>query len=586
MRYRTARMATTSLPDPVDFSAGEVRLGPYRLLRPISAGGMARVYEGRLDSLAGVTTRVAVKVIHPDYASEAAFQELFITEARISARLEHQNLVRIQQFNREGHLYYLVMEYIDGVTLRKVITLARRRAIELPVQVIAELGRQVCEGLSYAHNLLDENGAPLRLVHRDIKPSNLMLNAHGVTKVLDFGISSAGEIADPSGGVKGTWGYMGLEQAEGGAVGPASDVFGLGAVLYELAALEPLFTEKDNGVIRQRLHEDMAAARAAALGGTYANLGGVLVRALQRDPAARYGSAAAFGRALAGLVLDPVGVHEQLLRLYRDLRAEDGAPVTVGQEKPRSMTTMSRAGVGSPRIDAPPTLPVRFGDAHGVGPSARQAPRPQARVHATIAAALLLCIAVAVLGFATWQLFFGSPRRPEPAHEEVARVVAPEPSVGVVPTPAPPAPPAPIVGTPAPVPEVAEPDVLSKRPTGTPKRPAPSTPTEPDAPVRIAPSTTVVAAPPEPVAEPEPVRAEVRTTTGVLTVSSMPRAQVMIDGQYVRYTPIFQHTIGAGTHSVLLVAEDGRRKSFKVEVAGNEETRRIWLFDEERWSEQ
>ncbi|MFN7146105.1 MAG: serine/threonine-protein kinase, partial [Myxococcota bacterium] len=196
-------MADPSLPDPVDFSRGEVHLGPYRLIRPISAGGMARVYEGRLDSLAGVTTRVAVKVIHPDFANEAAFQELFITEARISARLEHQNLVRIQQFNREGHLYYLVMEYIDGITFRKIISMCRKHRLQLPVQVIAELGRQVCEGLHYAHNLTTEAGEPLHLVHRDVKPSNLMLNAHGVAKVLDFGISSAHGTVDHAGAVKG-----------------------------------------------------------------------------------------------------------------------------------------------------------------------------------------------------------------------------------------------------------------------------------------------------------------------------------------------------------------------------------------------
>src|SRR3954470_21590523 len=100
---------------------------------------MARVYEGRLDSLAGVSTRVAVKVIHPDYANESAFQELFISEARISARLEHQNLVRIQQFNREGDLYYLVMEFIEGVTFRKIVSMHRKQKLLLPVAVIAEL---------------------------------------------------------------------------------------------------------------------------------------------------------------------------------------------------------------------------------------------------------------------------------------------------------------------------------------------------------------------------------------------------------------------------------------------------------------
>ena len=424
-------MSGTSLPDPVDFSRGEVRLGPYRLLRPISAGGMARVYEGRLDSLAGVTTRVAVKIIHPDYANEAAFQELFITEARISARLEHQNLVRIQQFNRERGLYYLVMEYIDGITLRKIISQCRRNRTAVPVQLIAEIGRQVCEGLHYAHNLTTEAGEALHLVHRDIKPSNIMLNTHGVAKVLDFGISSAHGAVDASGGVKGTWGYMALEQAEGVAVGPAADIFGVAAVLYELATLEPILPEKENIVIRQRLLDDVPAQRAASMGGAYAELGAVLVRALQRDPEARHRSAAAFGRALSTLVVDPVGVTDALVRLQRDLDARDPQSPPQ-QEKPRSMPTMARTD-GSPRILPPPAMPVRFGDQHGVGPATREGYRGRstpsaARWGATLAAGGLMLVALAVLGFATWQLVFGTtPRNRAPAPEPVT-VKASEPA--------------------------------------------------------------------------------------------------------------------------------------------------------------
>ena len=129
------------------------RLGPYRLLRPISAGGMARVYEGRLESLAGVSTRVAIKVIHPDLVNEAGFTDLFIQEARVSARLEHLNLVRIQQFNREGKLYYLVMEYIEGITFRKVISAVHGGVVKISGPMLAEMGRQVCDGLAYAHAL-------------------------------------------------------------------------------------------------------------------------------------------------------------------------------------------------------------------------------------------------------------------------------------------------------------------------------------------------------------------------------------------------------------------------------------------------
>lgn len=610
-------MADT-LPDPALLEGGEARLGPYRLVRPISAGGMARVYEGRLDSLAGVTTRVAIKVIHPDFANEAAFQELFITEARISARLEHQNLVRIQQFNREGHHYYLVMEYIDGLTFRKIISTCRKHRLTLPVQVIAELGRQVCEGLHYAHTLTTELGEPLHLVHRDVKPSNLMLNAHGVAKVLDFGISSASGVAD-NGGVKGTWGYMALEQAEGGAVGPAADVFGLATVLYELATLDPLFAEKENAVIRQRLLADVAAKRAAALAGPHADLGGVLVRALQRDPEARHRSAAVFGRALSTLVVDPVGVHDQLIRLFRDLRAVDGG----GAERPaampgnpRSMPSMSRTGIGpgSPRIEAPPALPVAFGDKHGVSrrPPPATAERKPTRIGPTLAAIALLLVTVGVLGFSAWKLFFGAPRRapvvattpaatlpsplaavveaPSPVvtdsvkvttvrdpglPSEEAAVAAPDPGATPVAPPAPTAPQRPpragasTGGTSAPTPPVRE--ESGAAPVTRPGPTTSSPPVEPDAPVRIAPAASP---------------SEAAPADGMLTVSSMPRAQVLIDGQYVRYTPLYQYEVSAGSHSILLVTEDGRRKSFKVEVVGGAETRKIWLFDEERWSEQ
>ncbi|MBM4394001.1 MAG: serine/threonine protein kinase, partial [Deltaproteobacteria bacterium] len=277
--------------------AGE-SLGPYRLVRPISAGGMARVYEGRFESLAGVSTRVAIKVIHPDYAAEAGFQDLFIQEARISARLEHLNLVRVQQFNREGDLYFLVMEYIEGVTFRKIISACRAGVVTLDAELLAELGRQVCDGLAYAHSLVGDHGEPLHLVHRDMKPSNMMLNSQGVAKLLDFGISYAHGSEESSGAVKGTWGYMAPEQAAGAPVGPAADLFGLAAVMYELAAIAPLFPEEDNATIRRLLADDEAARRAARLGSEWTELGGHLVRALQRDPAARFRSAAAMGRAL------------------------------------------------------------------------------------------------------------------------------------------------------------------------------------------------------------------------------------------------------------------------------------------------
>jgi serine/threonine-protein kinase len=357
---------------------------------------MARVYEARLDSLAGVSTRVAIKVIHPDYASDDSFQDLFIAEARISARLEHQNVVRVQQFNREEGLYFLVMEFIDGVTFRRLISLSRRSRVELTPRIVAELGRQAAEGLHYAHRLADEAGRPFGLVHRDVKPSNLMLNAQGVVKVLDFGISSAhgSDLGGDEGtaSVKGTWGYMAPEQAEGQAVGPSADIFGLGAVLYELATGEALFDDKDNTRIREKLAADDAARKAAALGGIWRDLGSLLVRALQRDPSARFPSAAAFSRALSGVVGDQMAAQEAVNDLVTEaMRVEVSAPPPAVLDRPRTASTL--------QVGAPGALPVAVGDHRGVvRPSvaerpSRRRPPPRNRTSLAILGVLLYSLA-------------------------------------------------------------------------------------------------------------------------------------------------------------------------------------------------
>ncbi len=596
-----------ALPD-LDLASGEGKLGPYRVVRPISAGGMARVYEARHESLAGVTTRVAIKVILPDYAHEESFRELFITEARLSARLEHQNLVRIQQFNKEGELYYLVMEYIDGLTLRRIISGCQRNNVRLPVPVIAELGRQICDGLHYAHTLRSEEGSPLGLVHRDIKPTNVMLNAQGVAKVLDFGISAAHGAHDAGDGVKGTWGYMSLEQAEQRDVGPAADVFGVAAVLYELAALAPLFPEKEPDAIREALRTDQAARRAAALGGPYGELGGVLVRALQRDPAARHRGAASFGRVLSTLVPDPVGIHDALTRLVRDLRHLEGGAVTGVQERARATgrnslpapapasrpvppavaipiePPVSRAPVPAP-VPPASALPVQVGGAAGpsvVMPAAKappSAPEVTRRTWMFVGGAVVLLLALGA-----WAL--GGDEAPPPRAAVIAKppaaptVPADAPSVNVQ-TPA--AAPSAAVAGPSPHAEVA----VVPRPAAQPllvTPPSPPAPAPPPSEVASAtmPSvvvpTTTVNAPVSVAAAPSPPAAK-----GLLSLGAVPRAQVQIDGVFVGYTPLHDFSVAPGTRTVSMVAENYRAKQFTLEVPSGGKVTRVYYFAEGRF---
>ncbi len=550
-------MPTSQPALPLDPVRGQDRLGPFRLIRPISAGGMAFVYEGRLDSLHGVSTRVAIKVIHPDYAQDPGFQDLFVAEARVSARLEHQNLVRVQQFNQEGKLLYLVMEYIEGVTFRKIISLARKHGLELPVEVIAELGRQVCEGLHFAHTAMTEDGEPLRLVHRDIKPSNLMLNAQGVVKVLDFGISYAhptvvGE--EQRGSVKGTWGYMSPEQAEGEVVGPAADLFGLATVLYELARLEPMFEERENARIHELLADDEGARRAASLGGSYADLAGVLVRALQRDPAARYSSAASMARALGTLVGDPLVAHESLRQLHRELLQLEG----VAPPQDRSISTMvaPRGVVISPAAEG--LTRKRATGAIAVG---------------SILALVGVGVSVLILGYAGFRLW--SVRALEPVVEVAAE---------------PPAAPPPRVEVPTPAPEIApEPSKAPAKAERPEKERTVEKPVEKPRPKAEKPAET-----PDPWEGGQerigaaPSGDQVRISpgsTGSLTVGSDLSAQVIVDGNFVQNTPMIKK-LPAGRHTVKLVASDGRTKTFSVDVPAGGGVSKVWLFETSSWGQK
>jgi serine/threonine protein kinase len=498
------------------------RLGRYRIVRPLSKGGMALVYEGRRDSLAGVSPRVAIKLILPEHASSETFKELFINEARLGASMHHQNLVQIQDFDTDRDRWFLVMEYVEGLTLRRVISLCHDTRTPIPMGVIGEVGRQACDGLHYAHTARDERGRPLHLVHRDVKPSNLILSPHGVVKVLDFGISKGRLREERKGSVKGTWGYMAPEQAMGADVGPTADVFGLAVVLYELAAQRPMFVDQGKDEIRRLLKDDHAARMAATLDGVaYGPLIGILVRALQRDPAARFEDAATFGRALAGLLPDPITVRDEIIRLHSRLDALDRGS-RVPPKRPGA------GAAGKPQAPSPPELP----------------PLSPASL-ATVGAGAVLALA-ALAGLVLVALGPAPGTASTPPRSRAAGHAAGAVEARVVPREEPGGPAAQRVApTVGPRVDAEEARVRAQAVHGATQSAAPS----PEA------------------------------ALGSLQLESREPAEVYVDGQYVSTTPT-RRVLPPGIHTVTLVAADGRSKVFDVEVVADQVTRKVW--DSER----
>ena len=227
----------------------------YDLQRQLGRGGMGVVYLARQKSL---NRMVAIKILDPARARDARFAERFAHEAELLARLSHPHIVTIHDFGQAGGLFYLVMEYVDGVNLRDLLRAGRLD----PARALAILP-PVCDALQYAH----DHG----IVHRDIKPENLLLDRAGRVKIADFGIAA---LAGTDGGRAGTPPYMAPEQdSEGAKVDHRADIFALGAVLYEMLTGERPATDP------------VPPSRKGSLD---ARLDEVVMRALQRDPGLRY----------------------------------------------------------------------------------------------------------------------------------------------------------------------------------------------------------------------------------------------------------------------------------------------------------
>ncbi|MFT5352938.1 MAG: serine/threonine protein kinase [Polyangiales bacterium] len=274
----------------------------YRVIKRLEAGGMAEVFVGEAQSVQGFKKRVAIKRVLPHLAENKNFIGMFLDEARLGARLSHANIVSVFDIGAADGTFFIVMEFIDGCNLKKIMEVLRQLGRSFPVKEAIYLCMEACRGLSYAHELLDEDGNEMDLVHRDVSPPNILISKRGETKVTDFGLAKATtqlEKTDP-GVVKGKFSYLSPEAAEGKPVDARADVFALAIVLWEMLAGRRLFLGETDYQTVKLVQEANVPSISRIRPEVDADFEAVLAKGLSRDPDERFQSARDFGDALAG----------------------------------------------------------------------------------------------------------------------------------------------------------------------------------------------------------------------------------------------------------------------------------------------
>jgi serine/threonine-protein kinase len=264
---------------------------------------MATVHVGRLLGPQGFARRVAIKRLHPQLAENEEIASMFAAEARMSARVVHANVVPVLDVVSADKELLLVMEYVHGESLSRLLSSARKTGTPVPIAIVVTILAEALHGLHAAHEATGEDGAPLRLVHRDVSPQNILVGADGVTRVVDFGIAKAvgqGTITR-DGPLRGKIPYMAPEQLLRRAIDRRIDVYAAGVVLWEALAGRRLFEGDDEPTLFGKVLEDPVPPPSTHNAAISRELDDITARALDRDPDRRFPDARAMAVALEEL---------------------------------------------------------------------------------------------------------------------------------------------------------------------------------------------------------------------------------------------------------------------------------------------
>lgn len=283
-----------------------LRFGRYETIQPLATGGMAAVYLGRAVGAGGFERQVAIKVMHGHIADDPDFVAMFLDEARLAARIHHPNVVGTIDVQKGAEGMFLVMEYIEGASLKRVMRGMRKRKQRIPYGITARIICDALSGLHAAHDLKSKSGRAMNLVHRDVSPHNILVGTDGVSRITDFGVARAeARLSTTRGGqLKGKIAYMPPEQGLGNDVDRRADVYAAGVCLWEMLTGRRLFKADHDGQLVAMILQGAQEAPIELIPDLPPELNDVCMKALSLRPDDRFATAAHFAEAFESAIYE------------------------------------------------------------------------------------------------------------------------------------------------------------------------------------------------------------------------------------------------------------------------------------------
>jgi len=300
---------------------GAAPIDRYVVLEHLSEGGMGAIYVGKKLGAGGFEMEVVLKQLLPEFTQQEEFIDLFLREAKLSATLDHANIVHTIDLVTAGGEYFIVMEYLPGGDLRTLLKKAKRRGKRFSPAAAIHICREVLSALAYAHVKRDFEGNPLKLIHRDVSPSNILVSYAGEVKLTDFGIAKAATHNSLFYKVKGKIGYMSPEQAKSEPLDHRSDLYSLAVCMYEVITGERLFVHAGLTTSAEEIYSQPVPLVSRKVPGLTPDLDAIMNKALALSPDARYQTAGEFQEALTrcahrnGLLMSAPEVAQELRSL-------------------------------------------------------------------------------------------------------------------------------------------------------------------------------------------------------------------------------------------------------------------------------